>query len=147
VRATDSADGKHASNVHLQIDINGDGKIQKDELQHALHVVGVDLPGYKVRELMQKYGQRDYLSFSEFSQVRGAQLCTRTLKLQLYEELKRTLDIGHKWAKEVKQVTGVIELEGMTEASQAVGIKHSIRIEVRVCARLRVHDVCVCRSK
>jgi hypothetical protein len=50
--------------------------------------------------------------------------------LQLYEDLKRKLDVGHTWAKEVKPVDGVIEFEGMTDASKAVGIKHSVRVEV-----------------
>lgn len=58
------------------------------------------------------------------------------LLFQLYVDLKKKLDIGHTWAKEVKTASGVIEVEGLSEASQAVGIKHSIRIEVL----LTLHD-------
>jgi hypothetical protein len=39
------------------------------ELQKALETVNVKLPAFEVRQLMEKYGQRDRLTFQEFSKV------------------------------------------------------------------------------
>lgn len=58
----------------FKIDVNGDGEIQLVELKNALHTVGVKLPEYKVRELIQRYNTTDpqkmSLSLEEFNEVR-----------------------------------------------------------------------------
>ncbi len=56
----------------FQIDINGDGYVQTSELQLALKTVGIELPGYEVRKLVEGFnrsGNKDRLSFWEFSEV------------------------------------------------------------------------------
>ena len=54
----------------LQIDENGDGYVQTMELQSALKHVGIDLPGFQIRDLVGRYGGKDRLTFGEFSEVR-----------------------------------------------------------------------------
>lgn len=59
--------------LYFQIDVNGDGAIQLNELQKALEVVGIKLPQYQVRDLINKHyrgiGPNGALSISEFSDV------------------------------------------------------------------------------
>jgi plastin-3 len=110
------------SEVFNTIDVNGDGEVQLAELQTALKVVGMDLPGYEVRQLIERYqhggaSNKDSLSFWEFS--------------ELYKELKEKRDFGVKWKRQVKEVENVESLGGMTESSNE-DIRHTVRMEERV---------------
>ena len=58
----------------LQIDENGDGYVQTMELQAALKHVGIDLPGFQIRDLVSRYGGKDRLTFGEFSEVRASSI-------------------------------------------------------------------------
>ena len=50
----------------------------------------------------------------------------------MYEKLKRDLDIGGTWKAGVKQASEIITIDGLSEASQAMDIKHSLGIEEQV---------------
>lgn len=109
------------SEVFNTIDINGDGEIQLSELQLALKTVGLDLPGYEVRQLIERYSKREgknSLAFFEFD--------------ALYQELKEKKDFGRRWAKQVRPPDEVNKIEGMSEASQAQEIFHTVRTEEEV---------------
>lgn len=108
------------SEVFNTIDVNGDGEIQLQELKNALHTVGVKLPEYKVRELIQRYSttdpQKQSLSLEEFN--------------ELYKELKEK-DISTKFRKVVHKADNVEVLSGLSDQSNS-DIVHSVRMEEQV---------------
>lgn len=118
----------------LQVDVNGDGYVQTQELQAALKEVGIDLPGYTIRELVKPYGGKDRLTFSEFSEV----WCyyhklVNTLLFQLYVQLKTEKDKRTDgWTKSIKEPTERIYQVGNTGTAGADEIVHSIRVEEEV---------------
>ncbi len=58
----------------FQIDINGNGYLELNELRNALKLVGIDIPGYEARLLEEKFKSSDKdkngkLTLEEFEQV------------------------------------------------------------------------------
>jgi hypothetical protein len=107
---------KELSELFDTIDENGDGYVQTMELQAALKTVGIDLPGFQIRDLVSRYGGKDRLTFGEFS--------------ELYEELKTRKDFEVKsWKNRIGHVQGTYQVHGIAEHG-ADEIVHTIRVEV-----------------
>jgi hypothetical protein len=102
------------------VDLDGNGYISVAELQEALAVVGLKIPGHEVRELIRKHD----------TSVRDGRLDMNEFR-QLYAELKEDRDIGMKLPSLIKKATGVKNLGGLSETS-ADGTTHSVRNEEQV---------------
>ncbi|ESO12477.1 hypothetical protein HELRODRAFT_105374 [Helobdella robusta] len=101
------------------VDINGDGSIKASELQEVLNAVNIKLPGYKVRQLIEKHDtiiRDDQLNFEEFK--------------KLYAELKHDFDFSSKLPALVKK-SGITTFGGMSQTS-AEGTTHTVRNEEQV---------------
>lgn len=103
------------SSLLLQIDDDNNGYITVKELDTALKAVGLNLPGYEVRELVGKYDTKDAdgrLDMEEFQ------------KLYINEKSKR--DIGHTFKKVVTTRQGVATIGGTSYASSE-GTTHTVK--------------------
>ncbi|KAK7098895.1 plastin-2-like [Littorina saxatilis] len=97
------------------IDDDNNGYITVKELDTALKAVGLNLPGYEVRELVGKYDTKDAdgrLDMEEFQ------------KLYINEKSKR--DIGHTFKKVVTTRQGVATIGGTSYASSE-GTTHTVK--------------------
>lgn len=102
-----------------EVDTNSNGFINAAELQEALNGVNIKLPGYKIRQLIEKHDniiKDDKLSLDEFK--------------KLYAELKQDLDFAKKLPKLVKKVD-IKTFGGMSQTS-AEGTTHTVRDEEQV---------------
>ena len=57
---------------YFQVDLDSNGYINTSELQEALNAVNIKLPGYKVRQLIEKHDtivKDDKLDLEEFKRV------------------------------------------------------------------------------
>jgi len=102
------------------VDLDGNGYVSVAELQEALAVVGLKIPGHEVRELIRKHD----------TSVRDGRLDMNEFR-QLYAELKEDRDMGMKLPSLVKKATGVKNLGGLSETS-ADGTTHTVRMEEQV---------------
>lgn len=102
-----------------QIDANGDGFINVTELRSALDVCGFKMPGYKVRQMIEEYDDKQRLehkgrlSFEEFE--------------KLCKELKAN-ELGSTFKQVVSKKENLETLGGISEASSE-GTTHSVRLE------------------
>ncbi|KAI6181280.1 hypothetical protein M3Y98_00812000 [Aphelenchoides besseyi] len=95
--------------------INGSGQISAGELQSALKVCGVDIPGYQLRERLQKYGDPKALNYNQFS--------------ELADELAEQKNAEtNQWKKRIGSVTGVYQVQSAAEVG-VDEIVHTIRVE------------------
>ncbi|XP_076451114.1 plastin-1-like [Babylonia areolata] len=97
------------------IDEDNNGFISVKELDAALKCVGLNLPGYEVRELVAKYDSRDCdgkLDMEEFK--------------NLYANEKAKRDIGHTFKKAVSTRQGVATMGGTSYASSE-GTTHTVK--------------------
>lgn len=103
----------------LQIDKNNDGFIELKELKDALDMVGFKLPGYRVREMIDEYTNKQRtnnpgkLSYEEFEA-----LCV---------DLKAK-DVASTFKTAVSKKENLETLGGMSSQS-AEGTTHSVRME------------------
>ncbi|KAL0125085.1 hypothetical protein PUN28_004317 [Cardiocondyla obscurior] len=101
------------------IDANGDGFINVTELRNALDVCGFKMPGYKVRQMIEEYDDKQRLkhkgrlSFEEFE--------------KLCKELKAN-ELGSTFKQVVSKKENLETLGGISEASSE-GTTHSVRLE------------------
>ena len=100
-----------------QIDQDNNGFISVSELDEALKAVGLDLPGYEVRQLMQRYdtdkkGSPGQLDMAEFQ--------------ALYANEKGKRDIGHTFKKAVTTRKGVVA-QGGTSYASSEGTTHTVK--------------------
>lgn len=102
-----------------QIDENGDGFINLTELRSALDICGFKMPGYKVRQMIEEYDDKQRsehkgrLSFEEFE--------------KLCKELKAN-ELGSTFKQVVSKKENLETLGGISEASSE-GTTHSVRLE------------------
>ncbi|CAD6244131.1 GSCOCG00013261001-RA-CDS [Cotesia congregata] len=101
------------------IDENGDGFIDVKELRSALDICGFKMPGYKVRQMIEEYDDKQQfqhkgrLSFDEFE--------------KLCKELKAN-ELGSTFKQVVSKKENLETLGGISEASSE-GTTHSVRLE------------------
>ena len=98
----------------LQIGENNDGYIIIDELERALNICGLLLPGYEVRDLKDKCVLHDdkKLSVDEFA------------NLYVGERAKR--EVGHQFRSHVTAHQGV-EVEGGATYASSEGTTHHVK--------------------
>lgn len=100
------------------IDENGGGTIATADIQEALRLTGIDLPGFKVRDLLKRYGGVKVINFNEFQ--------------KLFQELQTQKDEPmHRWKQQIVSVTGTYTIKGDSEQSNDE-IVHTIRVEEEV---------------
>ncbi|XP_067312950.1 plastin-3 isoform X1 [Pseudorasbora parva] len=104
-----------------KVDLNGNGFICDHELHELFKEANLPLPGYKVREIIQKLmedGDKDKdnkISFEEFVSV--------------FQELKSS-DIAKSFRKAINRKEGILAIGGTSELSSA-GTQHSFSEEER----------------
>lgn len=103
---------------NLQIDVNGDGFIDLKELRNALDICGFKMPGYKVREMIEQFSEKQNtgLSFDEFE--------------KLCKDL-RANEYGNQFKTVVSKKENLEKLGGTSEASSE-GTTHSVRQEEQI---------------
>lgn len=100
--------------LFAEIDVDGSGYIELDELQTALDIVGVKLAGWECRDLITKIhssgdvNQDGKLSMDEFK--------------NLYIRLRKEKDVGITFKKGVKEMKGVQQIGGSSD-----GVTHTIK--------------------
>ncbi|VDM96583.1 unnamed protein product [Thelazia callipaeda] len=100
------------------IDENGHGTLLVTDVQEALKIVGIDLPGFQFRELIKRYGSAKHLTFDDFE--------------ILFTELRRARDQEvNEWKQRIGSVTGAYTVKGLSEQSNEE-IVHTIRVEEEV---------------
>ncbi|KAK6191582.1 hypothetical protein SNE40_003233 [Patella caerulea] len=105
---------KELCDVFETIDTEGDGFIQLGELGAAFKCVGIDLPGYAIRDLVKQYDQNQdgKLSMQEFK--------------SLFRKERERLDFGSKF-KTMVQTRAGIKTHGGTSQASSEGTTHSVR--------------------
>uniref|UniRef100_A0A672KTW7 Plastin-3 n=1 Tax=Sinocyclocheilus grahami TaxID=75366 RepID=A0A672KTW7_SINGR len=104
-----------------KVDLNGNGFICDFELHDLFKEANLPLPGYKVREIIQKLmeeGDKDKdnkISFNEF--------------VSIFQELKSS-DIAKSFRKAINRKEGILAIGGTSELSSA-GTQHSFSEEER----------------
>ncbi|XP_051716787.1 plastin-3 isoform X1 [Ctenopharyngodon idella] len=104
-----------------KVDLNGNGFISDHELHDLFKEANLPLPGYKVREIIQKLmeeGDKDKdnrISFEEF--------------VSIFQELKSS-DIAKSFRKAINRKEGILAIGGTSELSSA-GTQHSFSEEER----------------
>ncbi|ULT97762.1 hypothetical protein L3Y34_005533 [Caenorhabditis briggsae] len=95
---------------------SGSGFLPRSDVQTALKILGIDVPGYKMRELMdQHFGNEAQIDVDKFARLFD------TLDAQRNEEANR-------WKQQTKQVSGAYH----THSSKQENVQHTIRVEEEV---------------
>ncbi|KAL8574355.1 hypothetical protein ACOMHN_057347 [Nucella lapillus] len=97
------------------IDEDNNGFISVKELDSALELVGLKLPGYQVREIVSKYDTKDCDGRLDMDEFRA-----------LYANEKSKRDIGHTFKKAVTTRQGVATMGGTSYASSE-GTTHTVK--------------------
>ena len=97
------------------LNANGSGYLPMDSVHSALKLVGIDIPGYQLRDLLGRFGNQKTLSYEEFS--------------ILFDQLDSEKNAeASRWKKRIGSVTGTYQVQGMAEHG-ADEIVHTIREE------------------
>uniref|UniRef100_A0A1I8EPS5 Calponin-homology (CH) domain-containing protein n=1 Tax=Wuchereria bancrofti TaxID=6293 RepID=A0A1I8EPS5_WUCBA len=100
------------------VDESGCGTIPVADVQEALKIAGIDLPGFQFRELMKRYGSAKDLAFDDFQ--------------NLFTELRSERDQEvNEWKQRIGSVTGAYTVKGLSKQSNEE-IVHTIRVEEEV---------------
>ncbi|CAO4383796.1 unnamed protein product [Caenorhabditis nigoni] len=95
---------------------SGSGFLPRSDVQTALKILGIDVPGYKMRELMdQHFGNEAQIDVDKFARLFD------TLDAQKNDEANR-------WKQQTKQVSGAYH----THSSKQENVQHTIRVEEEV---------------
>uniref|UniRef100_A0A0R3RQA7 Ca2+-binding actin-bundling protein n=1 Tax=Elaeophora elaphi TaxID=1147741 RepID=A0A0R3RQA7_9BILA len=100
------------------IDVSGYGTIPVADVQEALKITGINLPGFQFRELMKRYGSAKDLQFVDF----------QNLFIELRSEKDQEVN---EWKQRIGSVTGAYTVKGLSEQSNEE-IVHTIRVEEEV---------------
>ncbi|KAI1726424.1 calponin homology (CH) domain-containing protein [Ditylenchus destructor] len=97
---------------------NASGHLPHSDVHAALKVVGIDIPGYQLRELLNNYGDSKNLTFEQFN--------------SLFEQLDNEKNAeASRWKKRIGSVTGAYQVQS-TAVHGAEEIVHTIRVEEEV---------------
>ncbi|KAI1732890.1 calponin homology (CH) domain-containing protein [Ditylenchus destructor] len=97
---------------------NASGHLAHSDVHAALKVVGIDIPGYQLRELLNNYGDSKNLTFEQFN--------------TLFEQLDNEKNAeASRWKKRIGSVTGAYQVQS-TAVHGAEEIVHTIRVEEEV---------------
>ncbi|PIC12058.1 hypothetical protein B9Z55_028679 [Caenorhabditis nigoni] len=95
---------------------SGSGFLPRSDVQTALKILGIDVPGYKMRELMdQHFDNEAQIDVDKFARLFD------TLDAQRNDEANR-------WKHQTKQVSGAYH----THSSKQENVQHTIRVEEEV---------------
>ncbi|CAI2350920.1 unnamed protein product [Caenorhabditis sp. 36 PRJEB53466] len=95
---------------------SGSGFIPRSDVQTALKVLGIDVPGYKMRELLdQHFGNEGQIDADKFGKL------YESLDAQRNEEANR-------WKQQTKQVSGAYQVHSAKQENA----HHTIRVEEEV---------------
>uniref|UniRef100_A0A8R1DGV6 Calponin-homology (CH) domain-containing protein n=1 Tax=Caenorhabditis japonica TaxID=281687 RepID=A0A8R1DGV6_CAEJA len=95
---------------------SGSGFLARSDVQTALKILGIDVPGYKMRELLdQHFGNQGQIDVDRFAKL------YETLDEQRNEEANR-------WKQQTKQVSGAYQVH----SSKQENAHHTIRVEEEV---------------
>ncbi|XP_076746833.1 plastin-3 isoform X1 [Maylandia zebra] len=121
--AEEMAEIKEAFN---KVDADGNGYISSTELGNLFREVGCPVPGYQLRQLLQKLDLNNdsKIELSEFEAV--ACVC---IYIQLFKELKDDR-IAQSFRKALNKKEGIVAIGGTSELSSA-GTQHSISEQER----------------
>ncbi|VDM55985.1 unnamed protein product [Angiostrongylus costaricensis] len=96
------------------VDENGSGYLPHSDLQAALKVLGIDVPGYKMRELSDRYG------FSNSERIEIARFAT------LFQELERAKhEETNRWKERIGSLSGAYQVASDKQDNTV----HTIRTE------------------
>ncbi|CEF71495.1 Fimbrin [Strongyloides ratti] len=96
----------------------GSGYIKCDEVKDALKLVGIDLPGYQIRELLGRFNGSGELKYSDFE--------------KLYDELdEKKNSFANSWKTGINNAQGAYKVHGLAEHG-GDEIIHTIRVEEEV---------------
>lgn len=97
---------------------NGSGHLLHSDVQAALKVVGIDIPGYQLRELLNNFGDNKNLTFDQFNSI--------------FEQLDNEKNAeASRWKKRIGSVTGAYQIQS-SAVHGAEEIVHTIRVEEEV---------------
>ena len=97
------------------MDTDASGFIEASELQDALDLCGIKLPGYEIRDIIK---QND-------TKIKDGKIDIDEFKT-LYAKLRREKDFGHKYKKQVAARQG-IETHGGTSQASVEGTTHTVK--------------------
>ncbi|ODM94621.1 Plastin-2 [Orchesella cincta] len=101
-----------------EIDSDGSGFIEANELKDALERVGLKLPSYQVRQIIQEFDSDDKSHRNKLSVDEFERLCT-SLKME---------DVAKRFKQVVSKRENLQTIGGLSQASSE-GTTHSVRIE------------------
>uniref|UniRef100_A0A7E4VXM6 Plastin-3 n=1 Tax=Panagrellus redivivus TaxID=6233 RepID=A0A7E4VXM6_PANRE len=96
------------------INVDGSGSLKRSDVGAALKIIGIDIPGYQVREILARFGEAPELSYNEFV----------TIFTELMEEKTAAVN---QWKKGIVRVHDAYQVQGIAEHG-ADEIVHTIRI-------------------
>uniref|UniRef100_A0AC35G2U1 EF-hand domain-containing protein n=1 Tax=Panagrolaimus sp. PS1159 TaxID=55785 RepID=A0AC35G2U1_9BILA len=114
------------SNIFQTLQLNGEGYIFRKDVGEAIKILGFDVPGYQLRDLMGHFG--------------GDKLTIAQLK-EIYENLvKEKSSHVHQWQKGIVRVNeSSYQVQGIAEHG-ADEIIHTIRIAEEVAFSSWIND-------
>ncbi|CAI4227214.1 unnamed protein product [Auanema sp. JU1783] len=94
---------------------DGNGFLVRSDIQGALKVVGIDIPGYKLRDLLDKFGNKAEIEIREFT--------------GLFDELDKVKNgEANRWKERIGSVSGTYQVQSEKQENTV----HTIRVEEEV---------------
>lgn len=104
--------------VFKEIDADGSGYIESKELKDALDRVGLKLPGWQIRQIMQEFDSDDKAHRNKLSVDEFERLCT-SMKME---------DVAKSFKQVVSKKENLKTIGGLSLASSE-GTTHTVRVE------------------
>ncbi|PAV65658.1 hypothetical protein WR25_12749 [Diploscapter pachys] len=91
---------------------DGHGFIPKSDVGTALHVLGIDVPGYKLRDLMTRFGNEDEIDVRKFADLFN----------ELDQQKRKETD---RWKERIGSMSGTYQVQSEKQENTV----HTIRVE------------------
>uniref|UniRef100_A0A1I7WMS6 EF-hand domain-containing protein n=1 Tax=Heterorhabditis bacteriophora TaxID=37862 RepID=A0A1I7WMS6_HETBA len=92
---------------------DGSGFLPRSDVQAALKVLGIDIPGYKMREFLDRFGNDVQIELSQFA--------------SLFTELEQAKHMEtNRWKDRIGSVSGAYQVQSDKQENTV----HTIRVEV-----------------